>query len=110
VSRPDAGVGSRPDAGTTRPDAGVTRPDAGVALRPDGSDAGAIVLRKVHINATPWAYFTVDGGPKMQTPKLLELAPGPHKIHFENSVLKVERDITLDVPADRDISYVEPLK
>lgn len=68
------------------------------------------VTRKVHINATPWAYFTVDGGPRMQTPKLLDLTPGPHQIHFENSVLKVERDVTLDVPADRDISHVEPLR
>ena len=69
----------------------------------------AIALRKVRINATPWAYFTVDGGPRLQTPQLLELAPGPHRIHFENPVLSVERTITLDVPADRDISYVEPL-
>ena len=71
--------------------------------------AAPAVLRKVTINATPWAYFTVDGGAKYQTPKLLELTPGTHRIHFENPVLKVERDITLDVPADRDISYVEPL-
>ena len=69
-----------------------------------------LATRKVHINATPWAYFTVDGGPRYQTPKLLELTPGPHKLHFENSVLKIERDITLDVPSDRDISYVEPLR
>jgi len=67
-------------------------------------------LRKVRINATPWAYFTVDGqGPRYQTPRLLELTPGKHTIHFENEFLKVNRDITLDVPADRDISYVEPL-
>jgi tRNA A-37 threonylcarbamoyl transferase component Bud32 len=83
---------------------------------PAGSGSGSqdpppvLATRKVHINATPWAYFTVDGGPRYQTPKLLELTPGPHQLHFENAVLKIERDITLDVPADRDISYVEPLK
>ena len=94
------------------PDAG--RVGSGSATVPAGSGSGSqapvVATRKVHINATPWAYFTVDGGPRYQTPKLLELTPGPHQLHFENAVLKIERDITLDVPADRDISYVEPLK
>jgi serine/threonine protein kinase len=97
-----AGSGSAVAAGS-----GSARAGSGSA-KPAGNGS-AVGLRKVRINATPWAYFTVDGGPRMQTPKLLELAPGPHKIHFENAVLKVERTITLDVPVDRDISYVEPL-
>ena len=84
---------------------------SGSAIRAgSGSGSAVVVSRKVRINATPWAYFSVDGGPRMQTPKLLELTPGPHRIHFENDVLKVTRDVTLDVPADRDISYVEPLR
>ncbi len=98
-------------------DASVPRAGSGSARTvPAGSGSGSqaptavLATRKVHINATPWAYFTVDGGPRYQTPKLLELTPGPHQLHFENSVLKIERDITLDVPSDRDISYVEPLR
>jgi len=128
---PDAAITVEPDAAVVavEPDAAVivdppivVARDAGrrmVVVR-GGSASGsgsqgsgsapAIMLRKVHINATPWAYFTVDGGPRMQTPKLLELASGPHRIHFENDVLKVEREITIDVPADRDISHVEALR
>jgi Protein kinase domain len=107
VSATRAGSGSA--AGTT------VRAGSGSAASgsAQGSNTGSatVVLRKVHINATPWAFFTVDGvGPRHQTPKLLELAPGPHSIYFENDVLKVQRTITLVVPADRDMSHVEPLR
>ncbi len=102
VRPPHAGSGTH-HAGSATPRAG-SGSNAGSAAPPPG------VLRKVRINATPWAYFTVDGkGPRYQTPRLVELTPGKHTIHFENEFLKVDRDITLDVPADRDISYVEPL-
>ena len=68
------------------------------------------VTHKVTINATPWANFTVDGDPtQYETIKSIQLAPGPHVIHFSNPVLKVERDVTIDVPADRDTSHVERL-
>ncbi len=97
--RPGSGSGTRPP-----------RPGSGSGSAKPGSGSAIVVeKRKVTINATPWAYFTVDGGPRYQTPKQVELAPGPHRVHFENPVLKKERDITLDVPADRDISWVEPL-
>lgn len=70
----------------------------------------AQVLRRVTINAIPWAYFTVDGDPtRHETVKTLQLAPGPHRIHFVNPVLELERTITLDVPSDRDVSHVERL-
>ena len=109
----DAAIVVERDAAT---DARVGSGSGSARTVPAGSGSGSqdpppvLATRKVHINATPWAYFTVDGGPRYQTPKLLELTPGPHQLHFENAVLKIERDITLDVPADRDISYVEPLK
>ncbi len=82
-----------------------TTPEAGVATAPPPA-----TTRKVTINATPWAYFTVDSNPtQYETIKTIQLAPGAHQIHFSNPVLKVERDVTLDVPADRDISHVERL-
>jgi len=68
------------------------------------------VLRRVTINATPWAYFTVDGDPTQhETVKTLQLAPGPHRIHFHNPVLQLERTVTIEVPPDRDVSHVERL-
>jgi hypothetical protein len=74
------------------------------------SDAPATVRRNVTINARPWANFTVDGDPTPhQTVETLPLAPGPHRIHFSNPQLHVERDVTIDVPADRDLKFVEPL-
>ena len=83
-------------------------PEAG-----SGADAPVpttVATRKVTINATPWAYFTVDTDPtQYETIKTIALPPGPHQIHFSNPVLKVERDVTIDVPVDRDISHVERL-
>jgi hypothetical protein len=107
-------------------DAAIVLPiDAGTRVRPQKVDAAVVpdaaegsaavppppvVLRRVTINAVPWAYFTVDGDPTQhQTIKTIQLAPGPHVIHFANPVLKIERDVTIDVPADRDTSHVERL-
>jgi len=114
IVRPPRNPIRPPRSGSGSGSGNPVRVGVGSARSGSGSDAGSgvatpTVLRKVHINATPWAYFTVDGGQRYQTPKLLELAPGKHVIHFENAILKVARDITLDVPVDRDISYVEPL-
>ena len=61
---------------------------------------------------TPWAYYTVDeDGTRHETPGTVELTPGTHRLHVWNPELHVERDITIDVPADRDtMSYSEPLQ
>jgi serine/threonine-protein kinase len=83
-------------------------PDAGVA---QVVPPPAVVKRKVTINATPWANFTVDGDPTShETIKTIQLAPGPHTIHFDNPVLGIKRDVVIEVPADRDISHVERLR
>ena len=76
-----------------------------------GDPAAGRVLRKVRVNARPWATFTVDGGAtQYETISTIELAPGPHRLHFSNPQLGVERDVTIQVPADRDLDHVEDLR
>jgi len=72
------------------------RPDARVAFLP----TPPATKYKVLINSTPWSYFTIDNDPtKYQTLATVELAPGPHEIHFTGSehhpADKVKR---IDVP------------
>ncbi len=77
---------------------------------PKVPDQPAVTLRKVTINATPWAYFTVDSDPTQhETVKTLQLAPGKHRIQFSNPVLKIERTVMIEVPEDRDYTHVERL-
>ena len=105
---PDAAIVEAPrDAGVRRP-----RPDAAItAGRPDAPVSAAVMRRKVTINAIPWANFTVDGdSTQHQTIKTIELTPGAHIIHFANPVIDVTRDVTIDVPADRDMKHVERLQ
>jgi hypothetical protein len=66
----------------------------------------------VRINLTPWAYYTADDDTtRHETPGAIDLTPGPHRLHVWNPELHVERDIVLDVPADRDtMNYSEPLQ
>jgi hypothetical protein len=88
-------------------------PDASAPSPPPPPDAAtpARILRKVRINARPWATFTVDGKPTVhETISTLELSPGPHRLHFSNPQLGVERDVTIDVPPDRDLDHVEDLR
>jgi hypothetical protein len=64
---------------------------------------------KLTVNTTPWAYFTVDDDPeKHQTIDSVQLAPGPHRLHFWNDQLGVTKDVTVDVPA-HDSSWVGKL-
>ncbi|HWO21174.1 MAG TPA: serine/threonine-protein kinase [Kofleriaceae bacterium] len=98
----DAAV--RPPLPTPRPDAALAPPDAALA-------AAARAPRKVRVNARPWATFTVDGGATQhETISTIELLPGPHRLHFSNPQLGVERDVTIEVPADRDLDHVEDLR
>ena len=77
-----------------------------------GSDPPRPATCKVRFNMTPWAYYTVDeDSTRHETPGTIELTPGPHRLHVWNPELHVERDITIEVPADRDVmSYSEPLQ
>ena len=81
-----------------------------VATTVDAAPAPVVAPRTVTINATPWAYFTVDGDPTQhETPKSLQLAPGKHRVQFRNPVLEIERTVTIDVPTDRDLKHIETL-
>ncbi len=117
----DALVVVRIDAALDAPPVDAPAPvrDAPLRDRPLRTDAGvrtpvtppAITVRKVRINAKPWALFTVDGGStEYETISTVELAPGPHRIRFVNPTLKVTRDVTIVVPADRDLDHVEDLQ
>ncbi len=100
---PATGARPRPPAGPARPPVATTDPTRAPTPPP--------VLRRVTIGATPWADFTVDDDPTPhQTPETLSLPPGPHRIHLRNPTIAVERTITLDVPADRDVRHVERLE
>ncbi len=116
----DAGIDAPPDAGIDAMVAVAAPPDAGAKVRtPPRIDASvaqdvpppAVEKRKVTINANPWAYFTVDDDPtRYQTVETIQLAPGPHTIHFDNPELRVKKDAQIEVPTNRDITHVERLK
>src|SRR5262249_10418763 len=64
-------------------------------------------LCRVHLNLTPWVYYTADGdSTRHETPDTIELTPGPHKLHVWNPELDIERDIVIDVPADRESTNI----
>jgi tRNA A-37 threonylcarbamoyl transferase component Bud32 len=98
-----------PDAPTIRLDAAIIRAvprvDAGThAVQPAGP------LRPIWINALPWAYFTVDGDPKQyETPALLKLPAGPHRVTFMNPQLGVSRTVTVTIPAEGEARHVEKM-
>ncbi|TMQ21679.1 MAG: hypothetical protein E6J91_02320 [Deltaproteobacteria bacterium] len=66
----------------------------------------------MRINLTPWAYYTADDdSTRHETPGTIDLTPGPHRLHVWNPELHLERDIIINVPADRDtMNYSEPLQ
>ena len=79
------------------------------AAAPDARAAAA--LRRVRINARPWALFSVDGeATEHETISTVELTPGPHRVRFRNPQLGVDRTVTIEVPADRDLDHVEDLR
>jgi tRNA A-37 threonylcarbamoyl transferase component Bud32 len=101
----------RPSAGHVNPLAG--RDGSGSAVVPgDGSARARPAGCRVRINLTPWAYYTTDEDTsRHETPSTVELTPGRHRVHVWNPELHVERDITINVPADRDaMNYSEPLQ
>jgi serine/threonine protein kinase len=86
-------------------------PHPGAVEAPGAAPPGPPLCR-VRINLTPWAYYMVDNDSvRHETPATVELAPGPHRLHVWNPELHIERDIALDVPADREtMNYSEPLQ
>jgi eukaryotic-like serine/threonine-protein kinase len=106
-----------PDAAPPPPDAAPPRrPDAAIVRIPPRVDAGtgsarpAGALRPVWINALPWAYFTVDGESKQhETPAMLKLSVGDHRVTFTNPQLGVSRTVTVTVPAQGEARHVEKM-
>jgi serine/threonine protein kinase len=126
TGRPPTGTPGRPGPGHPGPGTATPgRPTAGppitpvrdgsgsaVALPGDGSAHGKPARCRVRINLTPWAYYTTDEDTgRHETPSTVELTPGRHRLHVWNPELHVERDITINVPADREaMNYSEPLQ
>jgi serine/threonine protein kinase len=105
------GAGAPGGSGSGSPEAGSGAAGSG-AEGASGADRPRPPTCKVRINLTPWAYYTADeDGARHETPGTIDLTPGPHRLHVWNPELHVERDIVLQVPADRDtMNYSEPLQ
>ena len=89
-----------------RDPAGSASVDAGVAAIAPIAPI-AVHTRKATINATPWAYFTIDDDATQHTTvETLDLAVGEHRLHFWNPALHAERYATVTVEADRDLRFV----
>ena len=121
IDGPDPGAHSPAAVAAALPGAGAPAPEHaspdppppnGSASGHAGSDHARPTICRVRLNLTPWAYFTTDTeSTRHETPAIIELTPGTHRLHVWNPELHVERDIVLDVPADRDtMSYSEPLQ
>jgi len=95
---------------TSTNDAGTG--SANTAAAPTQAAGARIATCRVRINLTPWAYYTADHDPtRHETPSTIDLTPGQHRLHVWNPELHVERDIIINVPADRDtMTFSEPLQ
>ncbi len=106
-----------PADASVRPDAAVRiKPHHTINARPDArvaTTAPPITAKyKVGINVTRgWSYFTVDNDPtKYQTLATVELAPGPHKIHFlGNEHFPADKTVNIVVPEKDGLRVVENL-
>jgi hypothetical protein len=96
-----------PDAARLPIDAAIVR----VVPRIDGGAGGtSAVLRPIWVNALPWAFFTVDADPKQhETPAMLKLSVGDHRVTFTNPQLGVSRTVTVTVPAQGEARHVEKM-
>ena len=114
TGQPHTGQPNLPRSGSGQPPPGAGHGGSGSAATAshNGSDRARPAACRVRINFTPWAYFAADGdSTRHETPSTIELTPGPHRIHVWNPELHVERDITINVPADRDtMNFSEPLQ
>jgi len=72
----------------------------------------AVTKHRAVIGSKPWSYFTVDTDPtKYESNNAIQLAPGPHTIHFLGQPdFKADQTLTIEMP-DRDgFTHVEQLK
>ncbi len=118
---PDAPPPDAPPPDAPPPDAPPPRGGDGgrsVPAHPPRIDGGGAIdapaapaTRTVRINARPWAIVYVDGAAAgLETIATVQLSPGRHRLRFVNPQLGVEREVTIEVPADRDLDHVEDLR
>jgi len=106
-SPPDAAPA--PDAAPLLIDAAIVRVVPRLDAGP-GAGTSSAALRPIWINALPWAFFTVDADPKQhETPAMLKLSVGDHRVTFTNPQLGVSRTVTVTVPAQGEARHVEKM-
>jgi serine/threonine protein kinase len=71
--------------------------------------APQVVLHTVRVNATPWAFFTIDSDPTQhQTLDNVKLSAGPHVLHFTRDA--IQRDKAIVVPDNDDLAVVQDMR
>jgi hypothetical protein len=64
----------------------------------------------LEINAVPWAYVSIDGGPEVETPiRGRVLSAGRHRIVIRNPVLEKQRELAVDIAPGETARYVVDL-
>ncbi len=63
------------------------------------------------LNAVPWAYVSINGGPEEETPiKARKLPAGKHKVRIRNPVLERHREMTIEISPGETSKYVVDLR
>jgi len=63
------------------------------------------------LNAVPWAYVSINGGPEEETPiKARKLPAGRHKVLIRNPVLDSRREMTIEISPGETSKYVVDLR
>lgn len=63
------------------------------------------------LNAVPWAYVSINGGPEEETPiKARTLPAGKHKVRIRNPVLERHREMTIEISPGETSKYVVDLR
>jgi len=63
------------------------------------------------LNAVPWAYVSINGGPEEETPiKARKLPAGKHKVLIRNPVLDSRREMTIEISPGETSKYVVDLR
>ena len=63
------------------------------------------------LNAVPWAYVSINGGPEEETPiKARKLPAGRHKVLIRNPVLDSRREMTVEITPGETSKYVVDLR
>jgi serine/threonine protein kinase len=116
MSVPDAAAEPIPMAPADAAPVVEAAPDAGAAKKKkNGSSTSTSSSTKeqgtLDLNAVPWAYVSVDGGPEEETPiKGRRLAPGKHRVLIRNPVLERQRTMTIEILPGETSRHVVDLR